>query len=115
MGRTLLACFVVLTILAPNLDAIVCASEGLGSPPTSDTSASENLMTAAEVDDHGAPGDDAADANCAHGHCHHGVEVALPPGAGPRDAVATSAGLAAAALHRPLFDLQFGFERPPRA
>jgi len=115
MGRALAACFVVMAVLAPNLDAIVCAGEGLGPAPESHGSSAVNVTTAAEVDDHGAPGRDGNEAVCAHGHCHHGVEVALPQGAGPRLSVEASARLAAAPLQGPLFDLQFGFERPPRA
>jgi hypothetical protein len=111
LGGPVIACLLAALVASPALDAFVCKGE-LDTAAVS-TVFSDGQTDASALHDQTAPGHD-ADA-CVHGHCHHGLTLAL----------AAAEAMAAPAALSPLHSMAVGsaptslnpsgLERPPRA
>jgi hypothetical protein len=111
LGGPMIACLLAALIAGPVLDAVVCKGE-FGAAPVSAVF-SDGQTDASAPHDQTEPGH-GADA-CVHGHCHHGLTLALAAA----EAMAAPAALSqlhAMAVGSPPASLNpSGLERPPRA
>jgi hypothetical protein len=109
MGGLLAACLLVALVVAPAVDAAVCAGDDR--PAAVEAS----RISMAQAADHQAPHPIDAAGDCQHGHCHHvapmlGGPIDAEPALIPTDippTASTARALASLALAGP--------ERPPRA
>lgn len=109
MGGLLAACLLVALVVAPAVDAAVCAGDDR--PVAAETLQVAKAQAADHQNSH--PADLAGD--CQHGHCHHGAPmlggpIDAEPALIPTDTPPTASNTRALASLDPT-----GPERPPRA